>query len=275
MKGGHSGIDIPLYRANANKILFRMLKKAAADFGVKVAEVEGGSLRNAIPREAWATVAVDSAKEQVFKDFVKSYEQTVKNEYKTSDPDLKIAVETTEVPAKVMDDKAQATFISAIHAAPNGVIRMSSDMEGLVETSTNLAVVTVKDGVAKVQNLLRSSVDSAKYDLAEMMKSVFELAGAQVELDGDYPGWKPNPESPILKEMKEIYNNKYGKVPDIKAIHAGLECGLLGGVYPNWDMISFGPTIRFPHSPDEKVHIGSVQKFWDFLVETLKHAPKK
>lgn len=275
MKGGHSGIDIPLYRANANKILFRMLKKAAADFGVKVAEVEGGSLRNAIPREAWATVAVDSAKEQVFKDFVKSYEQTVKNEYKTSDPDLKIAVETTEVPAKVMDDKAQATFISAIHAAPNGVIRMSSDMEGLVETSTNLAVVTVKDGVAKVQNLLRSSVDSAKYDLAEMMKSVFELAGAQVELDGDYPGWKPNPESPILKEMKEIYNNKYGKVPDIKAIHAGLECGLLGGVYPNWDMISFGPTIRFPHSPDEKVHIGSVEKFWDFLVETLKHAPKK
>lgn len=275
MKGGHSGIDIPLYRANANKILFRMLKKAAADFGVKVAEVEGGSLRNAIPREAWATVAVDSAKEQVFKDFVKSYEQTVKNEYKTSDPDLKIAVETTEVPAKVMDDKAQATFISAIHAAPNGVIRMSSDMEGLVETSTNLAVVTVKNGVAKVQNLLRSSVDSAKYDLAEMMKSVFELAGAQVELDGDYPGWKPNPESPILKEMKEIYNNKYGKVPDIKAIHAGLECGLLGGVYPNWDMISFGPTIRFPHSPDEKVHIGSVQKFWDFLVETLKHAPKK
>jgi dipeptidase D len=275
MKGGHSGIDIPLYRANANKILFRMLKIATTGFDIKLAEVEGGSLRNAIPREGWALVAVDKSKELAFLDFVKSYEQTVKNEYKTSDPDLKIAAVTAAAPAKVMADKMQSTFIKAVHAAPNGVIRMSSDMEGLVETSTNLAVVSVKAGVATVENLLRSSVDSAKYDLAEMMKSVFELAGAQVELNGDYPGWKPNPDSPILKEMKDIYNNKYGRIPEIKAIHAGLECGLLGGVYPHWDMISFGPTIRYPHSPDEKVHIGSVEKFWDFLVETLKHVPKK
>lgn len=275
MKGGHSGIDIPLYRANANKIMFRMLKKATTELDVKLAEANGGSLRNAIPREGWALVAVDKSKEKAFLDFVKSYEQTVKNEYKTSDPDLKIAVESAQVPAKVMDHKAQDTFINAVHAAPNGVIRMSSDMEGLVETSTNLAVVSVKDGVASIQNLLRSSVDSAKYDLAEMMKSVFEPAGAEVELNGDYPGWKPNTDSPILKEMLEIYNNKFGKTPEIKAIHAGLECGLLGGVYPHWDMISFGPTIRYPHSPDEKVHIGSVEKFWDFLIETLKHVPKK
>ncbi|HRW96608.1 MAG TPA: M20/M25/M40 family metallo-hydrolase, partial [Bacteroidales bacterium] len=142
-------------------------------------------------------------------------------------------------------------------------------------TSTNMAIVTVKNGVATVKNLLRSSVDTAKQDLAETTKSVFEMIGANVELDGDYPGWKPNPQSPILQEMKNIYSQKFGKIPAIKAIHAGLECGLLGGVYPHWDMISFGPTIRYPHSPDEKVHIESVKKFWDFLIETLKNIPKK
>ncbi|MFW5706241.1 MAG: cytosol nonspecific dipeptidase, partial [Bacteroidota bacterium] len=140
---------------------------------------------------------------------------------------------------------------------------------------TNLAVVKVQSGQATALSLVRSSVDSAKYDLAETIRSVFDLAGADTEFDGDYPGWKPNPQSPILKEMKEIYNQRFGKIPDIKAIHAGLECGLLGGVYPNLDMISFGPTIRYPHSPDEKVNIDTVQKFWDFLVETLKHVPKK
>jgi dipeptidase D len=174
-----------------------------------------------------------------------------------------------------MDEKSQTAFINAIHACPNGVIRMSNDMEGLVETSTNLAVATIKAGEASAISLVRSSVDSAKYDLAEMIGSVFALAGGETVMDGDYPGWKPNPDSPILHEMKEIYNNKFGKIPEIKAIHAGLECGLLGGVYPNLDMISFGPTIRYPHSPDEKVNIKTVEMFWDFLVETLKHVPKK
>jgi dipeptidase D len=174
-----------------------------------------------------------------------------------------------------MDDKSQTDFINAIYACPNGVVRMSNDMENLVETSTNMAIVTIKDGEAIVKNLLRSSVDSAKHDLGEVVKSVFEMIGAKVELDGDYPGWQPNPNSPILKEMQEIYNKKFGKIPKIKAVHAGLECGLLGGVYPHLDMISFGPTIKYPHSPDEKVNIESVNKFWEFLVETLKHIPKK
>lgn len=174
-----------------------------------------------------------------------------------------------------MDSNAQQVFINAIYACPNGVVRMSSDIDGLVETSTNLAIVKVKNGVAESLSLLRSSVDSATKDLGETVCSVFDLAGATTVLEGDYPGWKPNPDSAILKEMKEIYYQKFGKIPEIKAIHAGLECGLLGGVYPNWDMISFGPTIRYPHSPDEKVNIASVQKFWDFLVETLKHVPVK
>ncbi|MBE0638787.1 MAG: aminoacyl-histidine dipeptidase [Bacteroidales bacterium] len=275
MKGGHSGIDIPLYRANANKLLFRFLKKASVELCVRIAEVEAGSLRNAIPREAWAILAVDKDKVEALKTLLADFEKTVKNEYKTADPDLKVTFEIVDLPKKVMNEMAQQDLIHAVYACPNGVIRMSNDMEGLVETSTNMAIVTVKNGVAIVKNLLRSSVDSAKHDLGETVKSVFELAGAKVELTGDYPGWKPNPDSPILKEMLEIYNNKFGKVPEIKAIHAGLECGLLGGVYPQWDMISFGPTIRHPHSPDEKVHIGSVEKFWDFLVETLKHVPKK
>jgi dipeptidase D len=174
-----------------------------------------------------------------------------------------------------MDEKTQNNLLSAIYGCPNGVIRMSNEMAGLVETSTNLAIVKSENGVIKVMCLLRSSVDSAKTDLEQMMQSVFELAGAEVVFDGQYPGWKPNPASPILKAMQDIYKNKYGNIPEIKAIHAGLECGLLGGVYPNWDMISFGPTIRYPHSPDEKVNIATVVKFWDFLVETLKYIPVK
>ncbi len=152
---------------------------------------------------------------------------------------------------------------------------MSNDMEGLVETSTNLAIVKSANFRIEVQSLLRSSVDSAKKDLCEMLESVFTLAGAEITFDGAYPGWKPNPKSEILETMKEVYNKTYGRIPEIKAIHAGLECGLLGAVYPKWDMISFGPTIRSPHSPDEKVNIATVDKFWNYLVETLKHIPKK
>lgn len=275
LKGGHSGIDIPLYRGNANKLLFRLLKKGVSEYGLKISEVEGGSLRNAIPREAWAKVTISKGNEDGFLKYVKDYEKTIQNEYSTVDPDLKVTCESMPKPGKVMEEQAQRDFINAIYACPNGVIRMSNDMEGLVETSTNLAVIKIKDGKAEALSLIRSSVDSAKYDLAEMVKSVFELAGAKNFFDGDYPGWKPNPKSAILEEMRGIYNTRFGKIPEIKAIHAGLECGLIGGVYPNLDMISFGPTIRNPHSPDEKVNIETVEKFWDFLVETLKHIPRK
>ncbi|MDD2288555.1 MAG: M20/M25/M40 family metallo-hydrolase, partial [Bacteroidales bacterium] len=175
----------------------------------------------------------------------------------------------------VMDKDTQGRLIRSVYACPNGVMRMSDSMEGLTETSTNMAIVKTDDSKVKISCLLRSSVDSAKMDLAEMMASVFELAGADCKFSGAYPGWKPNMESPILKTMQETYNNMFGRVPKIMAIHAGLECGLLGGVYPNWDMISFGPTIMNPHSPDERVNAPSVKLFWDYLVETLKNAPIK
>ena len=176
-----------------------------------------------------------------------------------------------------MDKETQYNLTQAIVALPNGVIRMSDSMPGLVETSTNLAITKsdVEKKTVNIACLMRSSVDSAKEDLGTRMYAVFSLAGAKVKFSGAYPGWKPNMDSPILKTMQHVYNQKFGKIPEIKAIHAGLECGILGGKYPHWDMISFGPTIRFPHSPDEKVNIASVQKYWDYLVETLKNIPIK
>ncbi len=169
--------------------------------------------------------------------------------------------------------KKPKNLAKAVIACPNGVIRMSDSMEGLVETSSNLAILKLDAGKKTINAdfLMRSSVDSAKNDLGERIKAVFELAGAEVTFSGEYPGWKPNMDSSILKSMQKVYHQKFGKIPEIKAIHAGLECGIIGGKYPNMDMISFGPTIRFPHSPDEKVNIEAVQKFWDFLVATLEN----
>ncbi len=275
LKGGHSGMDIPLGRGNANKILFRFVFDAIEKFGLKMADVNGGSLRNAIPREAFATVLVPEDKAEAMKAALKEFEAIAKKEIVSVDPDLTITLEENAIPEKIFTYEFLTKLTQAVYGCPNGVIRMSNDMEGLVETSSNLAVVKSEGEKVIVQCLLRSSVDSAKVDLQNQIGSVFNLAGAYVVFEGDYPGWKPNMDSAILKEMREVYNNLYGKIPEIKAIHAGLECGLLGGVYSNWDMISFGPTIRYPHSPDEKVNIETVQKFWNYLLETLKHIPKK
>jgi dipeptidase D len=275
LKGGHSGVDIALERGNSNKILNRILWDAHKNFGMRLASIEGGSLRNAIPRESFAVVTVAKDKVAAFKKLVDDYKHIIINEYKGVETDITITAETVAVPAKVIDSKTTFNFLNAIYATPNGVIRVSQDMKGLVETSTNLAIVKSQNGVIEVLCLLRSSVDSAKLDLEQMFESVYNLAGAESIFDGQYPGWKPNMDSAILKEMLAAYEKQFGNKPKIAAIHAGLECGLLGGVYKNWDMISFGPTIRFPHSPDEKVNIASVKKFWDFLVETLKNAPKK
>jgi dipeptidase D len=202
---------------------------------------------------------------------------TIKKELALTEPDLTVTIEPVDKPKTVINKKTQSNLTKAILACPNGVIRMSDSMPGLVETSTNLAIVRT-DGKKKtisVACLMRSSVDSAKEELGDRMYSLFTLAGAKVKFSGAYPGWKPNMDSPILKTMQEVYQSKFGKIPEIKAIHAGLECGILGGKYPQWDMISFGPTIRHPHSPDEKVNIATVQKFWDFLTETLKNIPVK
>ncbi len=275
LKGGHSGVDIHLGRGNANKIMNRILYHANVKHGLLLAAVDGGSLRNAIPRESFATVAVPAGKVAEFLKCIERMTGKIKNELSAVEPTLKIEAVAAEVPVTVIDEVTFVKFMNAIYACPNGVMRMSNEMTGLVETSNNLAIVKSGNGTITIQNLLRSSVDSAKDDLEVMIKSIFDLAGGVSVFDGSYPGWKPNPASPILKTMQEIYNKKYGNIPEIKAIHAGLECGILGGAYPNWDMISFGPTIRFPHSPDEKVNIATVVKFWDFLVETLKNIPVK
>lgn len=275
LKGGHSGVDIALGRANSNKLMFRFLMQAEADFGIRLAEASGGDLRNAIPRESFSIVLVPEIKAEEFEAFIKGYDKIYKAEFAETEPDLKFICEKTAVPAKVMNQGDQYRIIRAVFICPNGVVRMSQAMKGLVETSNNLAIVRCKGGKFEAYNLARSSVDSAKEATAWKIAAVFHLISAEVKLEGGYPGWKPNIHSSILKTMSKVYNEMYGKVPEIKAIHAGLECGILGGVYPNLDMISFGPTIRYPHSPDEKVNVASVVKFFDFLCGTLKQVPVK
>ena len=274
LRGGHSGIDIALGRANSNKIMSRFLMQAESDFGIRVAEIAGGDLRNAIPRESHSLIIVPEIKAAEFRKFVEEYEKMYRAEFADTEPDLTFTAEEAEIPDKVMNQGDQYRIIRALFASPNGVQRMSQAMKGLVETSNNLAIVKCANGKFEASNLTRSSVDSAKEATAWKIAAVFHLIGADVKMSGSYPGWKPDMDSPILKTMSGVYENMYGKIPEVKAIHAGLECGIIGGVYKNLDMISFGPTIRHPHSPDEKVNIPTVVKFFDFLCETLKNVPE-
>ena len=273
LKGGHSGIQIGYQRANANRELFRILLHTELE--VLLASVDGGGLRNAIPREAVATVLVKESDAAAFEAAVAAHEKVVIAEYDGIEDSVSITATPTELPAEIIPSEVATALAKAVVGAPNGVVKMSIAMEGLVQTSSNLARVVSNGECVKLQCLLRSSVNSEKHALGEAIKGVFELAGATVELSGDYDGWKPNMASPILKAMTESYEALYGRQPAITAIHAGLECGIIGGVYPNLDMISFGPTICYPHSPDEKVEIASVAKFYDFLLHTLKNAPEK
>jgi len=275
LRGGHSGVDIAMGRANSNKLMFRFLMQAESDFNIRLAETVGGDLRNAIPRESYSVVLVAEAKAKDFEKFVKNYEKMYKSEFAETEPDLKFIFEKVATPAKVMEKGEQFKIIRAVFSCPNGVQRMSQSMKGMVETSNNLAIVRCIGGKFEVYNLTRSSVDSSKEAVAWKIAAVFHLINANVTLTGGYPGWKPNMESPVLKTMTKIYKDMFKTAPEIKAIHAGLECAILGGVYPNLDMISFGPTIKHPHSPDEKVNIQSVVKFWDFLVGTLRNIPVK
>ncbi|MGQ9621349.1 MAG: aminoacyl-histidine dipeptidase [Bacteroidales bacterium] len=275
LKGGHSGVDIALGRANSIKLMFRFLMQAEADFGVHVAQVEGGDLRNAIPREAYAITLISEIKRYEFEAFVRNYESMYRNEFAETEPNLSFSCENVPVPPKVMNADDQYKIIRAVFVCPNGVQRMSQSMKGLVETSNNLAIVRCKEGRFEAFNLTRSSVDSAKESTAWKVAASFHLINAEVVLEGSYPGWKPDMNSSILKTMVKVYSSRYGKEPEVKAIHAGLECGIIGGVYPGLDMISLGPTIKFPHSPDEKVYIPSVAKFYEFLCETLKEIPVK
>ena len=275
LKGGHSGIQIGYQRANANKVLFRLLRQETESYGLEVAEVDGGGLRNAIPREAQAVIVVREAEKSIFEANVKSFEKVIIKEFEGIEDNIQIFAEEVACPEKIMPHLTSHSLIRAICGCPNGVQRMSMAMEGLVQTSTNLARVVSDGSTIKIQCLLRSSVDTEKGELAGAISSVFELAGADVELSGSYSGWNPNMQSPILHTMLASYEKLYGKKPSVTAIHAGLECGIIGAKYPGMDMISFGPTICYPHSPDEKVEIASVEKFYDFLLNTLRNAPKK
>ena len=274
-KGGHSGIQIVCQRANANKLLFRLLRMLAAECDVKIASVDGGGLRNAIPRESVAVVLVPTEAEAKVKEIVASFEQVAIAEYAGIEDSISIKAAEADVPATIIPDAVAKNLMAAMVACPDGVEKMSMAMEGLVQTSNNLARVVSDGECVKIQTLMRSSVRTEKEALGDAIKAVFELAGAEVTLTGSYDGWNPNMESPILKAMLESYEALYGKKPAITAIHAGLECGIIGGKYPGMDMISFGPTICYPHSPDEKVEIASVAKFWDFLCHTLGNAPRK
>ncbi len=276
LKGGHSGMDIILGRGNANKLMNRLLSRLNKELQARLACLDGGSLRNAIPRESFATIVLPKEKENSLKALVDAFYAETKAELALVEPEYAFDCQACPAVDKALSLEATARLCNFVYGIPNGVIRMSDSMPGLVETSSNMAIVKLEGNEATVSCLLRSSVDSAKYDLAANMQAVTDLCpGAKAEFTGAYPGWKPNMDSPILKEMRELYQKLFGKEAKVMAIHAGLECGLLGGVYKNWDMISFGPTIMHPHSPDEKVNIGSVQKFWKYLVATLENVPMK
>lgn len=274
LQGGHSGMDIHKGKGNANKLLVRFFK-TFENLGIRLAEMEGGSLRNAIPREAHAFIALPSDKKADFEKAVATYKQIIQKEYEDTEPTVDVIIKSVGTPDEVIVKKEASNIVNSLLACPDGVIRMSTAMENLTETSNNLARVEVRDGKMLVQCLMRSSSESAKDALVHTFKAVFDLIGANVAVFGAYPGWQPNMKSSILATMKKVYENTFGKIPEVKAVHAGLECGLLGAIYPNWDMISFGPTIRNPHSPNERVNIETVDKFWVFLKESLRNIPNK
>jgi dipeptidase D len=276
LKGGHSGLDIHLGRGNANKLMNRILWHGFREHELRLASIDGGSLRNAIPRESFAVITIPKSQQEKFETCFEKMGKEIINEYQNSDPDIAIKLAITDKPAFIIDAETTKGLSNAVYACVDGIIRMSPDMPGVVETSTNLALIKSGNGKITMASLQRSAVDTAKTVVGYSVRAAFETNGAKVEHKGEYPGWKPNVDSPILKAMKESYNKKYGKVPEVKVIHAGLECGIIGAACGReLDMISFGPTIRFPHSPDEKVNIPTVGLFYEFLLETLKNAPNK
>jgi len=271
LKGGHSGLDINLGRGNAVKILIRCLHRVCAEFNnICISSIRGGSVRNAIPREAFCELTTPQNDLDRFTRHIKEFENIVKAELSVSDSGVTIGVGTPRNKiTKVMTPDSQIRLIRALYACPNGVIRMSDDAPGIVETSGNLAIVNAADNGVEAQCLLRSLVDTARDDLAAMAESAFSLAGAEVRVSGEYPGWKPDPHSRLLNSMKKVYRETFGVDPAVKVVHAGLECGIIAAKYPQMEFVSVGPTIKHPHSPDECLHIPSVEKFWKYLTAAL------
>ncbi|MBC7694657.1 MAG: aminoacyl-histidine dipeptidase [Burkholderiales bacterium] len=275
LTGGHSGMDIHKGRGNANKLMNRLLYTLNNDFQIEIAFIDGGSLRNAIPRESVSIITVTDEKKDSLKKHVQEFEIILKEEHSTTDAKLSLTLEEIETPSNVLDKEFQYKLLRSLYVCPYGIYRMSPDIAGLVQTSNNLSRVIIKEGTFQVQCLTRSSVDSEKTDLQLLITSAFELLGAEITTAGSYPGWTPKPSSPIVKMMSDLYKERFESDAKVSACHAGLECGILGTNYPDMQMISFGPNITGAHSPDEKVQISSVQKYWGFLLETLVRIPKK
>ncbi|MEW6195944.1 MAG: aminoacyl-histidine dipeptidase [Bacteroidota bacterium] len=275
LKGGHSGLDIIAGKGNAIKLMVRLLHELNYKFGINLVSINGGSKHNAIPRETFAVIRVAKKVLADVQKYVEDYNAIAKAELASVEPGLNVSASEVKSKSKVMDKTTAQKLIDSLYSVPNGVIKMSADIEGLVETSTNLAVVTTKGKSVDVILSQRSSVESEKHDISNSIASLFRLANAEVKQGDGYPGWKPDIHSPVLGVMKKVFEKKYGKEPEVKAIHAGLECGIIKERYPDMDMISFGPTIMGAHSPDEKVQISTVEKFWNNLVEALKNIPSK
>lgn len=273
LNGGHSGMDIHKGLGNANKLMNRLLAEAQEKQVIRVSEINGGSLRNAIPRESTAIVLVPTSSSAAFLKDLETSILAIKTEFKTMEPQLTISAEPSSAASKVMELKAQKEMMNALYTSHNGVYRMSADIANLVETSNNVARVIIKDGEISIACLTRSSVETSKMDLAKTLRACFELASCKVTFAGSYPGWTPNVNSPILNILTSIYEKQHGKKPAVVACHAGLECGILGTNYPKMDMVSFGPTIKGAHSPDERASISSAKKYWNFVLEILKNIP--
>lgn len=275
LKGGHSGIEIHDGRGNSIKFITRVIWHATKNFGVRLSSIDGGNKHNAIPREAFATVLVPSDKTADFESFVADHNNVVKAEYATKEPNLEITATKTDSPSRIMTKEFQGRLVASFYAQPHGVIRMSPNIKDLVQTSTNFAIVETREDEVYVLTSQRSSVETEKDMIEDQVTAAFELGGASVTSGDGYPAWQPNMNSPILNTAIDIFEKMYGKKPVIEAIHAGLECGLIGEKYPSMDMLSFGPNLKEVHSPDEMIQISTVERCWNFLVELLKNIPAK
>ena len=275
LKGGHSGVNIHLGRGNANKLLARFLFKYSDELALELVSFSGGSLRNAIPREANVQFMLPVENIDALKQAIESFQALVREELAVADPGMLLSLAAIDAPTKVMGEEAQNTLIDLLHACPNGVMRMSDEVEGVTETSLNIGVISTEDESVEILCLIRSLIDSGREEVTGMLTALSNLSGASIDLSGAYPGWKPDTSSPVMAIVRDTYNDIYKKDPTVMVIHAGLECGLFKEPYPLMDMVSIGPTIRYPHSPDEMVNITTVGQYWELLLAVLERIPAK
>lgn len=275
LRGGHSGLEIGEGRANANKLMARLVRDGIREFEACLAEWEGGNMRNAIPRDCAVVLTLPKENIEAFKEAVQDWKETFQEEYGVIEPDLELTVADTALPQEIVPQEIQDNLVDALCACHNGVLRYIPANPSIVETSSNLAIVKIGGGQASALILIRSSSDSMRQCCVDTLESAFSMAGMKVELDGAYPAWQPNWESPIVALMKAVYQELYGQENHVQVVHAGLECGIIGTMYPDMDLVSFGPTLRSPHTPAERCHIPSVEKFWRFVLKTLERIPEK